>query len=240
MSNLVNIEQPSKMGQTGPSRRDLIKALAFAVAATGGVIEDVAAAQHVHAEATSSAKATGAYKAKELSAPEFKTLERLAELIVPADDVSGSAREAGTAPFIDVLCSQNKQLAEIYHGGLAWLDAEMNKRYGKSFLNAGEPEQTAMLDLLVEAERTERGRADEVAGMKRALHKDFSDYSLKPAHPLAAGAKFFDWARKMTVDAFYTSPIGVKDLGYVGNKAYTKYEVPKESMEYALKRSPFA
>lgn len=240
MSNLVNIEHPSKMEQPAPSRRDLIKALAFAVAATGGVIEDVAAAQHVHAEATSSTKATGVYKAKEMSAGEFKTLERLAELIMPADDVSGSAREAGAAPFIDLLCSQNKQLAEIYHGGLAWLDAEMNKRYGKSFVNAGEPEQTAMLDLLVAAERTERGRADEVAGMKKALHKDFADYSLKPAHPLAAGAKFFDWVRKMTVDAFYTSPIGVKDLGYEGNKAYTKYEVPKESMEYAIKRSPFA
>lgn len=228
------------MEQPAPSRRDLIKALAFAVAATGGVIEDVAAAQHVHAEATSSAKATGVYKAKEMSAGEFKTLERLAELIVPADDVSGSAREAGAAPFIDVLCSQNKQLAEIYHGGLAWLDAEMNKRYGKSFVNAGEPDQTAMLDLLVEAERSERSRADEVSGMKKALHKDFADYSLKPAHPLAAGVKFFDWARKMTVDAFYTSPIGVKDLEYMGNKAYTKYEVPKESMEYALKRLPFA
>ncbi len=241
MSNLVNIEQSSKTDPpAGPSRRDLIKALAFAVAATGGVIEDVAAAQHVHAEATSSTKATGAYIAKEMSNAEFKTLERLAELIVPADDVSGSAREAGAAPFIDVLCSQNKQLAGIYHGGLAWLDAEMNRRFGKSFVNASASDQTAMLDLLVEAERAERSRADEVSGMKKALHKDFADYSLKPAHPLAAGAKFFDWVRKMTVDAFYTSPIGVKDLGYVGNSAYSKYEVPQESMEYAMKRSPFA
>ena len=44
----------------------------------------------------------------------------------------------------------------------------------------------------------------------------------------------------MTVDAFYTSPIGMKDLNFMGNKAYSKYEVPKESLEYALKRSPFA
>jgi hypothetical protein len=44
----------------------------------------------------------------------------------------------------------------------------------------------------------------------------------------------------MTMDAFYTSPMGIKDVGYVGNGAYSKYEVPKEALEYALKRSPFA
>ena len=59
-------------------------------------------------------------------------------------------------------------------------------------------------------------------------------------HELAVGARFFDWARKMTVDAFYTSAIGIKDLGYLGNKALSKYEVPKEALEYAIKRSPFA
>ena len=244
MSNLVNIDigKPAlaKNEQQGPSRRDLIKALAFAVAATGGVMEDIAAAQHVHAEATSSIKATGAYVSREMSGAEFKTLERLAELIVPADDVSGSAREAGAAPFIDVLCSQNKKLAEIYHGGLAWLDAEMNKRYGKSFVNASPADQTAMLDLLVQAEKLEKSRVDEVAGMKKAAYRDFADYSLKPAHPLAAGAKFFDWVRKMTVDAFYTSPLGVNDLGYMGSGVYSKYEVPKKSMDYAMKRSPLA
>ena len=51
---------------------------------------------------------------------------------------------------------------------------------------------------------------------------------------------FFDWVRKMTVDAFYTSAIGIKDLGYVGNTAHSKYVVPPAAMEYALKRSPFA
>ena len=240
MSNFLILNQPEKKEDPTPSRRDLIKALAFAIAATGGLIEDEAAAQHVHAEVTSSAKATGSYMAKEMSAAEYKTLERLAELIVPADEVSASAREAGAAPFIDLLCSQNKQLAAIYHGGLTWLDAEMNRRFAKSFVNSTAAEQTAMLDLLVEAEKAERSRADEVAGMKKAVHKDFADYTLKQAHPLAAGAKFFDWVRKMTVDAFYTSPIGVKDLGFMGNRAYSKYEVPKESLDYAIKRSPFA
>ena len=227
---------------TAPNRRDLIKALAFAVAATGGIVEDVAAAQHAHEEAAASAKTSGGkYQPKEMKAAEFKTLERLAEIIVPADEVSGSGLDAGAPAFIDLLASQNAQIAEIFHGGLALLDAEMNKRYEKSFVAATEAQQKTMLDLLVEADRNERARADETATLKRSSEvRDFAGYTLRPMHPLAAGGHFFDWARKMTVDAFYTSPIGMKDLNYIGNKAYSKYEVPKESLEYALKRSPFA
>ena len=51
---------------------------------------------------------------------------------------------------------------------------------------------------------------------------------------------FFDWVRKMTVDAFYTSPIGVKDIGYEGNAPTASMLCRRKRMEYALKRSPFA
>ena len=236
MFNLTQIEPAA------PSRRDLIKALAFAVVATGGVIEDVAAAQHAHEETAATAKTTGGkYQPKAMNATEYKTLERLAVIIVPADDVSGSGLDAGAPAFIDLLSSQNEQLADIFHGGLAWLDGEMNKRYEKSFVAATEMQQIQMINLLVEAERHERLRVDEVAAVKRSSdNRDFANYTLRPVHPLAAGGHFFDWVRKMTVDAFYTSPIGMKDLNFMGNKAYSKYEVPKESLEYALKRSPFA
>jgi hypothetical protein len=44
----------------------------------------------------------------------------------------------------------------------------------------------------------------------------------------------------MVVDAYYTSPIGIKDLGYMGNSAMSQFSVPQEALEYALKRSPFA
>ena len=236
MFNLTQIEPAT------PSRRDLIKALAFAVAATGGVIEDVAAAQHAHEETAAAAKSAGGkYQPKAMNAAEFKTLERLSVIIVPADSVSGSGLDAGAPAFIDLLASQNEQIADIFHGGLAWLDGEMNKRFEKSFVAATEKQQMQMLDLLVEAERHERARADEAAAVKRSSDfRDFSNYTMRPQHALAAGSRFFDWVRKMTVDAFYTSPIGMKDLNYMGNKAYSKYEVPKESLEYALKRSPFA
>ncbi|MDL5051823.1 gluconate 2-dehydrogenase subunit 3 family protein [Oscillatoria amoena NRMC-F 0135] len=219
-------------------RRQVIRSLALALTATG--VLDLDAAQHVHEE-TAAARKGGPYKPKEMTAGEMKTLGRLAELIVPADEVSGSAKDAGAPEFIDTLASQNEKLADIYHGGLAWLDAEMRKRYGKTFVDASEMQQKAMLDLLVEAERQDAARRSESLVFEKSdQYRDFANYGVKPPIELAAGARFFDWVRKMTVDAFYTSPLGFKDLGFLGNKALSKYEVPAPAMEYALKRSPFA
>ncbi len=55
----------------------------------------------------------------------------------------------------------------------------------------------------------------------------------------AGGSQFFMWARNMVVDAYYTSPVGVKDIGYMGNTAMSSFSVPQEAADYALKRSPF-
>ncbi|MBM3794858.1 MAG: gluconate 2-dehydrogenase subunit 3 family protein [Acidobacteria bacterium] len=220
-------------------RRSIIRALALGLTSMG--VLDLEAAQHVHAaNAGEKAAAGGPYKVKTFQAEEYKTLRRLCELIVPKDDVSGSALDAGAPEFIDLLCSQNQRLADIYHGGLAWFDAQMRKRVGNRFVEATATEQTAMLDTLVKAEAEETARrSEELVYQRTAIYKDFSNYTVKRQSDLGAGVKFFDWVRKMTVDAFYTSPLGVKDLGYKGNGAYSKYTVPAEALEYAMKRSPF-
>lgn len=229
MSNLISIDDVS--------RRDLVRGIALALTSAG--VLDLEAAQHVHHEAAA-AKKGGVYAPKELVAHEFKTVERLAEIIVPADNVSGSAKDAGAAEFIDLLCSQNPKLAEIYHGGIAWLDREMDRRFGKKFLEASPKQQTGMLDVLVAAEKEDRARKDEELVYRRSSdYRQFSTYTVKRESDLGAGVKFFDWVRKMSVDAFYTSPIGIKDLDYRGNKGMTKYEVPKAAIDYALSRSPF-
>lgn len=230
MSNLVGIETLD--------RRSVIRRLALALTAVGTL--DLEAAQHVHAVAAAE-RASGPYKVKAFQPLEYKTIQRLAEIIVPADSVSGSALDAGAPEFIDTLASQNTQLADIFHGGLAWLDAEMRKRYGKTFVAATAAQQTEMLDLLVAAEKEESARrAEELVYRRSADYQAFSGYTVQRSGELAPGAKFFDWVRKMTVDAFYTSPIGIKDLGYKGNGAYSKYVVPQECIDYAMKRSPFA
>ena len=234
MSNLVSIKTPVET----LDRRQLIRGLALAMTAVGTL--DLEAAQHVHSE-TSAEKARGNYKVKAFQPSEYKTLQRLAAIIVPADDVSGSALDAGAPEFIDTLSSQNPALADIFHGGLAWLDAEMRKRFRATFVAASPAQQTEMLDLLVAAEKTEAARRNEELLYRRTPdYKAFSGYTVKRAGELAPGVRFFDWVRRMTVDAFYTSPIGIKDLGFKGNRAWSKYEVPQESIDYAMKRSPFA
>jgi gluconate 2-dehydrogenase gamma chain len=230
MSNFVPLETLD--------RRSLIRTIALGLTASGTL--DVEAAQHVHSE-TVAEKAKGPYKVKTFTAGEYKTLQRLAVLIVPADSVSGSALDAGAPEFIDTLASQNEQIADIFHGGLAWLDAEMRKRYNATFVAAKPEQQTQMLDALVEAGRELAERqSEELVYQKSPIYKDFTGYTVRRANELGAGVAFFDWVRKMTVDAFYTSPIGFKDLNYIGNRALSRYTVPKEAMDYAMKRSPFA
>ena len=228
MSNFIQLETLN--------RRDLIRGIAMAVTAFGSL--DLEAAQHVHTE-TAAEKKSGPYKVKAFNAHEYATLQKLAVLIVPADKVSGSGLDAGAPEFIDTLSSQNPVLADLFRGGLAWLDAEMRKRYGKQFTAAAPADQIAMLDVLVAAEREEAARrGEELVYTRSPNYRQFSGYTVKRANDLAAGVKFFDWVRKMTVDAYYTSPIGIKDLGYVGNKAYSKYEVPQAAIDYAMNRLP--
>lgn len=222
------------------SRRDVLKNIALAVTVVAGDPMKLEAAQHVHNRAKEEKKKTGSYQPKLFNEHEFKTLGRLAELIVPADEVSGSARDAGAPEFIDLLSSQNEDLAAIFTGGLSWLDSEMRRRYAATFVEAKEEQQTGMLDLLVEAERTERERkATGLTFDKSEHYKDFTGYGVYAASELGPGIRFFDWARKMIVDAFYTSEIGIKDVDFRGNGALSKYEVPQEVIDYALKHSPF-
>ena len=54
---------------------------------------------------------------------------------------------------------------------------------------------------------------------------------------LGPGIRFFDWARRMTVDAYYTSAAGIGEIGFTGNGALAEFTVPQEAMDYALKRS---
>lgn len=154
------------------------------------------------------------YAPKYLKPHEFKTLRVLGDLIMPADATSPAASEAGAAEFIDFLCSRNEDLAAIFDGGLAWLDQFMIHKYGSDFLTSKPAEQTALLDLA---------------------------YGARTAAPeVAAGQQFFTWARNMVVDAYYTSPVGVKDIGYMGNTVVpAPFSVPQEAIDYVLKRSPF-
>jgi len=194
------------------SRRDL-----FRIVGAGILSADLLSAQMAMpmpvAAGAKSLSGGPAYVPKYLKPHEFKTLRLLGDLIMPADATSPAASEAGSAEFIDFLCSRNEDMAAIFDGGLAWLDEYMEHKYGTDFMASKPAEQTALLDLAYGS----REGSPEVAG----------------------GRQFFTWARNMVVDAYYTSPVGVKDIGYMGNTVVSVFSVPQDAVDYVLKRSPF-
>ena len=201
------------------SRRDLLRhiGVSLAIGSAGEAVLSAQDAQHVHQMVAQETAQKGHYTPKGLNAHEYATLQRLSDLIIPADEHSQGALAAGAADFIDFLCSGSDEMQRIYTGGIAWLDEAMAHRHdGKNFLQATPAQQTALLDRIAYRE----SRND--------------DPSLGP------GIDFFTWARKMVADAYYTSPIGTKELGYMGNTGMAHFSVPQEAIDYAVKRSPFA
>lgn len=196
------------------SRRELLRIGASLALGAGGV-EMISAqdAAHVH-QMAGEARAKGNYKPKCFTAHEYATLRRLAEMIMPPDEHSKSALEAGAPEFIDLLSSGSDELAAIFTGGIGWLDDQMRHRYQAAFVDASAAQQTEMLDLI-------------------AYRKN------EAAHPeLGPGIHFFMWARNLVVDAYYSSEVGRHDLGFVGNGAMSAFTVPEEALQYVLKRSP--
>jgi hypothetical protein len=88
----------------------------------------------------------------------------------------------------------------------------MQQHHGGDFVDATPEQQTALLDVIA--------------------------FKKNETPETAAGVRFFAWVRRMVADAYYTSAIGMKDLGYMGNSAISHFAVPQEAIDYALKRSP--
>jgi gluconate 2-dehydrogenase gamma chain len=194
------------------TRRDALRALATAIAAAG-TFDRLLAAQ-VHQMAAQSAVASGgAYTPTALSPHQYRTVERLADLIIPVENGAPGALEAGVPAWVDMLAGVNDQLKTIYVDGVAWLDRTMKGRGAADFATASPADQTALLDLIA--------------------------YRRNESPDLGPGIQFFTWVRRMTVDGFYTSRIGMRDV-YLGNSPSGTFTVPAESLEYALKRSPLA
>jgi gluconate 2-dehydrogenase gamma chain len=134
------------------SRREALvnisKAIVLTTAGTG--VLPPALAQHVHeaiAE-TKSLDTNGNYQPKYLTGHEYKTLRVLSDIIVPADEHSKGALDGGAPEFIDFLCSRNSDLAEIFTGGLAWIDDEMRRRFQTPFVDAKPEQRMTLLDVI--------------------------------------------------------------------------------------------
>ena len=135
----------------------------------------------------------GKYRPKFFSAHQYATLVALCGAIIPADEKSKGAVEAGAPEFIDLLTSENKQYQLKLGGGLMWLDGACVDRFGSAYLKCTPAQQKEMLDLIAYG---------------RNAVKDQS---------LGAGVEFFAFLRNLTTDGFYSSEIGIADLDYIGN-----------------------
>jgi Gluconate 2-dehydrogenase subunit 3 len=190
------------MSSQGITRRDILKTLAIS-AAGGSVLQVIPAkaAEFVH-QAIRKEKAAapaGKYVPKYFSPHQYEMLNWLCDTIIPKDDHSGGAVEAGAPEFIDLLTSENEKYQLRLGGGLIWLDSSCADRYGKSFMECTPEQRTEVLDLIA---------------YRKNAKKDPS---------LAQGIAFFAFLRKMTCDGFYTSKIGIADLQYIGNTSLHEF-----------------
>jgi hypothetical protein len=175
-------------------RRTLIKLLSSAPLAAGFAITE-AEAQHAHQQAQAArqtARRTGtAYKPTFFTTHEYQTVGILCDLIIPADERSGSASDAGVPEFMDFTMVDQPGRQTAMRGGLAWLDQECQRRFDRTFVSCTDEQRRLVLD--------------DVSGAAPA----------KPA--LSHGQAFFRSFRDLTSSGFWTSKIGIADLGYVGN-----------------------
>ena len=180
----------------GISRRDILKTLAI-TAAGGSVLQLIPAqaAEYAHQAVRKEKAAAGKYAPKYFPPHQYETLTSLCETIIPKDDKSGGAIEAGAPEFIDLLTSENTKYQLKLGGGLFWLDNFCTDRYSSTYLDCTPDQKKSVLDLL-------------------AFRKN-----AKADPTLSQGVSFFAFVRSLTCDAFYTSKIGIADLQYIGNTA---------------------
>jgi hypothetical protein len=187
---------------TGITRRDVLRTLAIG-AAGGSVLQVIPAeaAEFIHKsiQKEKAASPTGKYAPKFFSPHQYATLTALCDAIIPKDEKSGGAVEAGAPEFIDLLTSENEKHQLRLGGGLQWLDGFCLDRYANLFLDFTPEQRKQVLDL--------------IAFRKNA----------KQDPALSQGVAFFAFLRRLTCDGFYTSKIGIADLQYIGNTALREF-----------------
>jgi len=126
---------------------------------------------------------------------EYRTIDVLTALIIPSDGSPG-AREAGVAEFIDFMVSEDAPLQYRFRYGLSWLDARAQAVHGGDFAGLRADQQKALLEPLAYRARFQPGQED--------------------------GRAFFRLLREYTVMGYYTTRIGLEELGYPGLRTYSK------------------
>jgi hypothetical protein len=200
-------------------RRDSLKALTLSSLGLAGLNPQVAAAEALTPDEP--VKVPGgrqkfeAERDKQLMSEKFftphelQTVTVLSDIIIPADDRSGSASQAGVPAFIEFMMKDQPRWQTPMRGGIRWLDNMCKKRYTKPFVQCTKAQQIEMVDQIAYPEQA------------------------KPE--MTQGVSFFNMMRGFTATGFYTSQMGIKDIGYVGNTPNQWQGVPDDVLkQYGL------
>lgn len=138
---------------------------------------------------------------------EMETITILGDIIIPKDEVSGSASDAKVPDFIEFTVKDQPKLQTPMRGGLRWLDIYCLKKFNKTFKDSNDQERIEIVE--------------EIAYPEKAKNKP----------QLTQGVSFFNLMRDLTCTGFYTSEIGIKDLGYAGNQPNQWNGVPNDVLQ---------
>lgn len=138
---------------------------------------------------------------------EMDTITILCDIIIPKDEVSGSASDAKVPEFIQQIVKEYTSYQTPLRGGLRWLDMQSLNKFNKAFKDCGPDQRIEMVDLIAYPEKAKDNKA------------------------LGPGVSFFTTLRNLTATGFYTSEIGVKDLGYDGNRPNQWNGIPEDVLK---------
>lgn len=148
------------------------------------------------------------------TAHEMATITVLGDIIIPKDDRSGSASDAKVPEFIEFIVKDMPDHQLPMRGGLRWLDVQSLNRYGKSFKDCAQKQQLELVDAIA--------------------------YPEKAKPEMQQGVAFFNRLRNLVASGFFSSKMGIEDLGYVGNRPNKWEGVPPEIIkQYGLEDVTF-
>lgn len=139
------------------------------------------------------------------TAEEMATITILGDIIIPKDETSGSASDAKVPAFIEFIVKDKPEHQIPMRGGLRWLDMQCLTRYEKAFKDCNQQQQMQIVD--------------EIAWPAKA----------KPE--MSQGVSFFSLMRNLTASGFYTTEMGTKDIGYMGNVPNQWNGVPQDVLQ---------
>lgn len=202
---------------TDISRREMVAGLAAIPAALAIPNEGLrraaehAEAVHLHeAEAKQQGQPAQAYVPKNFTPDEWRMVRRLVNYVIPRDARSGSATDARVPEFMDFILGEYRGNQAWMRDGLSWVNAECRRRFGNGFASCSEAQHRELLDAIAFPRRAEE--------------------SVRP------GVEFFNRFRNLTSSGFWTSRIGIADLGYIGNRPVAEWVGTPPEVERWLNR----